>query len=105
MARSITLYAGDYNHTIRARTYCATVANATTKKLVFKKVADSAVAELDATVVAVDTDYYAVDAITTSGWTDSKAGEWIGQVQLTFSTGLIHGESFRVVIKTRPTAA
>lgn len=103
MARSITLYAGDYGHTLRARTYCDDVGDATARKIVFKNVSSGTTATLNANRVLGDTTYYAIETTIPSGWTDTRTGEWIGQAQLTFSTGIFHGESFRVVITTRPT--
>jgi len=99
---TILLYTAEYGQTIRARTYCSEIGDASSIKLVFKRKSDGLTAFLSATVVSNDTTYYAVDAIVSSGWLTSKAGQWAGQVEATFGSAKLYSDPFTVFIQAAP---
>ena len=104
--QTITLYAGDFGHTINARTYLSDVATASAISIVMKRENDAASQTLTATYTADGSPYYTVRATTASTWpVAASVGEWICQVVLTMgSTGKFSSTAFKINVLDAPSS-
>lgn len=100
----LDLFSTDHGQTIRVNTFYSGIGSATSIKIKFKKLGATDTADLSASIVSGDTTTYAVQATVTDDWLDDKAGDWIGQVEATFSDAVLTGTTFVLRIEAVPTA-
>jgi len=91
------VYAGEFGKALRVFTHLSTVETADEILVLFENDAGDR-KSLTATAVQGDPDY-AVEAILDEGFTDDMAGEWKGQVKVTFSDGVGYGGYFRFTVE------